>query len=121
MAFELSGSNGIAFLVSAGIMAEIIAKACSSPQTMHINAKARAGTLMQWVNTGIVEGAALVLIAAAIDKKHRGAILAGGILEGVVTYFEYVYAKKAGLESEEPGTEEYPGGEENGGYQYSQA
>jgi hypothetical protein len=100
-----SASDGIAFLVSAGIVAEIIAKACSSPQTMHINAHTRAATLMLWVNIGVVEAAVFVAIAAAIDSKHRKAIIAGGLVEAAITYTEYVYAKRAGLNSAESGTE----------------
>lgn len=119
---DIGASNGVAFLVSGGIVAELVAKACSSPQTMHINAHARAGTLMQWVNIGLAEAAVFVAIAAAVDKKHRTAIILGGLLEGVITYYEYVYAKKKGLESTEPGTEDYSGGSErNGANQYSQS
>ena len=104
---ELSGSWGVAFLVSAGIMAEIIAKACSSPQTMEINASARAPTLWKWVSVGLVEGAALVAIAAAVDKKYRTPILLGGTMEAVITWLEYLHGKRSGLRSNEPGTETY--------------
>ena len=47
-----SVGHGVAFLVAAGIAAEIIAKACSSPQTTEINANQRADTLMKWVWIG---------------------------------------------------------------------
>jgi preprotein translocase subunit SecY len=106
-AVELSAGNGIAFLVSAGIVAEIIAKACSSPQTMHINARARAATLMLWVNVGAAEAVLFIAVAAWIDKKHRAAIIAGGLLELILTYGEYIYARQAGLASGQPGTESY--------------
>lgn len=99
------GSWGIAFLASAGIMAEIIAKACSSPQTTELNAKDRAPTLMKWVNIGMIEGAAFVLAAAILDPRHRTPILLGGIAEGAVTYLEYMHGKSAGLASDEPSTE----------------
>lgn len=102
------GSWGIAFLVSAGIMAEIIAKACSSPQTAQINARQRAPTLMKWVNIGIVEGAVMVGVAAYFDKKHRVPIILGGVAEGVITYGQYLHARQAGLASDEPGTETPP-------------
>lgn len=105
MALALTGSNGIAFLVSYGLVCEAIAKDVSSPQTAHLNAKTRAPTLMQWVHIGQAEGAAIIAIAAIVDKQHRNAILAGGILAMVVTEIEYLYAKKAGLESPEPPTE----------------
>lgn len=103
----VSGGDGVAFLVSAGIVAEIIAKACSSPQTMEINARARAGTLMKWVNIGVLEAAVFVTIAACVERKHRTAIILGGVLAGVITYGEYLYAKSAGLDSSLPGTEQY--------------
>lgn len=105
MALEKLGTNaswGIAFLVSAGIVAEIVAKACSSPQTAHLNAGTRAPTLMLWVNVGMVESAGFVIVAALMDKKHATAFLAGGLAEGLITYGEYMYAKKTGLEN--PGT-----------------
>ena len=103
---ELTGSWGVAFLVSAGIMAEIIAKACSSPQTLEINAKRRAPTLMKWVMIGTIEGLALVFIAAICDEKYRAPILLGGLLEAGITWFEYAHGKASGLRSMEPGTED---------------
>lgn len=97
--------SGVAFLVSAGIVAEIIAKACSSPQTTELNAGTRAPTLMKWVNIGALEATAFVLIAAKLDPAHRTAILAGGALELAITYAEYLHGKNAGLASSAPGTE----------------
>jgi hypothetical protein len=100
-----SNSNGIAFLVSAGIVYEIIAAACSSPQTTEINASSRAETLMKWVHIGIGQAAVFVVAAAIIDKKHAGPILFGGTLAGTLMYVQYAHAKQAGLNSCEPGTE----------------
>lgn len=105
MATAASGSNGIAFLVSAGLVYEAIAAACSSPQTMEINAKARAGTLMKWVHLGVGQAALFVVIAAWCDPKHRGAILSGGLLAGALMYGQYMHARASGLASSEPGTE----------------
>jgi preprotein translocase subunit SecY len=99
---------GVAFLVSAGIVAEIIAKACSSPQTLEINAHSRAPTLMKWVNVGAAEATVFVAIAAVLDPAHRVPILAGGALELVITYAEYLHGKQAGLSSSAPGTETTP-------------
>lgn len=98
-------SFGIAFLVSAGIVAEIVAKACSSPQTTEINADSRAPTLMKWVHVGMAEAALFVAAAAIFDPAHRLPILLGGITEGVITYGEYIHGKRAGLASGEAGTE----------------
>lgn len=100
-----SPDRGVAFLVSAGIVYEIIAAACSSPQTTEINASSRAGTLMKWVNIGLVQAAGFVLLASMIDPGNAGPILTGGVLAGTLMYAQYVHARKAGLASPEPGTE----------------
>jgi hypothetical protein len=111
MALEKMASGGaswgIAFLVSAGIVAEIVAKACSSPQTTELNAAERAPTLMKWVNIGMAEAALFVAVAAAVDKAHRVPIILGGVVEGAITYAEYLHGKQAGLASNAPGTERY--------------
>lgn len=107
MGNALSGENGVAFLVSAGLVYEAIAAACSSPQTMEINARARAGTLMKWVHLGVAQAALFVVLAAWVDKRHRGAILAGGGLAAVLMYGQYMHAKQSGLKSSAPGTESY--------------
>jgi hypothetical protein len=104
---SVGGSDGIAFLVSAGIVYEIIAAACSSPQTTEINASARADTLMKWVNNGVVQAAVFVGIAAFIDARHRMAIIAGGVLAAILMYTSYIHARTAGLASTLPGTEIY--------------
>lgn len=107
--FSTSGtSGGVAFLVSAGIVYEIIAAACSSPQTTEINAGQRAGTLMKWVHIGIGQAAVFVLIAAALDRRNRGPILAGGSVAGGLMYLQYKHAREAGLAAAAagaPGTE----------------
>lgn len=102
-----SGSDGIAFLVSAGVMYEIIAAACSSPQTTELNAHKRADTLMKWVHLGVGQGALFVVLAALFDSKHRKPILAGGALAAVLLYGQYVHAKMAGLSNGGAPTEQY--------------
>jgi hypothetical protein len=97
--------SGVPFLVSAGIMYEIIAAACSSPQTTEINAASRAGTLMKWVHLGIGQGALFIAAAAWFDPGHRRAIIAGGGAAAVLMYAQYLHARAAGLASTEPGTE----------------
>jgi len=102
----VDGKSGVAFLVAAGIVYEIIAAACSSPQTTEINIATRGDTLMKWVNIGLAQAAVFVVIAATIDPKHRNAIIAGGVLAAIVMYLSYVHAKMAGLSSAGlPGTE----------------
>ena len=106
MATELgANSKGIAFLVSAGIVYEIVAASCSSPQTTEINAGARADTLMKWVYQGLGQAAVFIVAAALFDKAHAGPILVGGTLAGGLMYVQYAHAKEAGLASCEPGTE----------------
>lgn len=112
---DASASFGIAFLVSAGIVAEIVAKACSSPQTTELNAGSRAATLMKWVNIGMIEAALFVAAAAYFDRAHRVPIILGGAAEGIITYAEYLHGKQAGLASDKPGTESGGGGAPGGG------
>ena len=102
----IRGSSGVAFLVAAGIVYEIIAAACSSPQTTEINAASRAGTLMKWVHLGIGQAAIFIAVAAWIDQEHRAAIIAGGGTAGALMYVQYAHAKRAGLRSSAPGTED---------------
>ena len=101
------GSDGIAFLVSAGVMYEIIAAACSSPQTTELNAHKRADTLMKWVNLGVGQGVLFVVLAAVWDRAHRKPILMGGTLAALLLYGQYWHAKVAGLANGGPGTEQY--------------
>ena len=98
-------SSGVAFLVSAGIVYEIIAAACSSPQTTEINASTRADTLMKWVHLGLLQAAGFVVAAAVLDRQHAGPILVGGVLAGGIMYVQYHHAREAGLASKAPGTE----------------
>lgn len=111
MAVEgLTGNGkGVAFLVSTGVMYEIIAAACSSPQTTELNASARADTLMKWVHIGIAQGVLIVAVAAWIDDTGASvAIVAGGTVAAALLYAQYVYAKNSGLKSGGPPTESYP-------------
>lgn len=106
MATELGNrSVGIAFLVSAGIVYEIIAAACSSPQTTEINATKRAETLMKWVYLGIGQAALFIVVAAYFDRSHATAILMGGFLAAILMWAQYVHAKNAGLNNPKEGTE----------------
>lgn len=105
LAGEAGGGNGIAFLVSAGIVYEIIAAACSSPQTTEINASSRAGTLMKWVYMGLIQAGVFVMAAAAFDPQHRRPIIAGGVAAAILMWAQYVHAREAGLKSNAPGTE----------------
>lgn len=115
MAFQSKPSTGIAFLIGAATVAEFVAKDVSSPQTVHLNAKKRSETLMFWVNVGMVESALFIAIATMIDKQHAKAFLGGAGLQMAITYGEYVYARKIGMEqSHLEGTEEYPDNQKGG-------
>ncbi len=91
--------NGIAFVVGAGLVFEIIAFACSSPQTAEINIRKREGTLMKWVHLGQALSLVSILAAAAIDREHRAALLFGGGFAMFSSEMFYVHARKAGLKN----------------------
>lgn len=115
MALQLTSSNGVAFLVSYGIVCEIIAKVNSSPQTTELNAKKRTPTLMKWVHLGMAESALAIGIAVAIEKKkYRAPILAGGILGMIVTEIEYLHARDSGMQKMGEPTEDWDKKEEGG-------
>ena len=100
-----SQSDGIAFLVSAGIVYEIIAAACSSPQTAEINASSRADTLMKWVWIGLAQSAFFIGLAAFYDRKNAKAIILGGTTAAVLMLLQYKHALSCGLKSDAPSTE----------------
>lgn len=100
----VGSSKAITFMVAAGLVYEIIAAACSSPQTTEINAGTRADTLMKWVIIGMVQAAIFVVIAAMIDEDKWPALLGGG-LAGAMMWISYAHAKASGLKSSEPATE----------------
>lgn len=97
-------SDGLAFLIGAGLVYEIVAAACSSPQTAEINAAKRSHTLMKWVYIGLAQGALLVIIASLMETSPWP-VLAGGVTAGALMWVQYAHAKKAGLASDLPGTE----------------
>jgi hypothetical protein len=101
----MRGSNAIAFMVAAGLVYEIIAAACSSPQTAEINAKSRSDTLMKWVKIGLVQAAFFVIVAAVIERNKAIPILTGGALAGGIMGAMYIHANMSGLASDECGTE----------------
>jgi hypothetical protein len=105
--FGLANSNGVAFLVSGGLVYEIIAFACSSPQTAEINIRKRGNTLMKWVHLGQGLAAVTITVAAVMDKGHRGSIIAGGLFAMVSAEAFYLHAKTAGLASGGAETEDY--------------
>jgi hypothetical protein len=109
LALARSVASGIAFLVSAGIVYEIIAKDVSSPQTVEINISTREETLMKWVHIGQVESAVFITAAAIMDKRNRGPILMGGISAMIITEAEYLHARASGLANPGKSTEKVGG------------
>lgn len=107
MAAAFGGTQGLAFLLSAGIVAEFIAKDVSSPQTTELNAAKRAPTLMKWVHIGQVEAAFFVGIAMLIDKGNRWPIFFGAAMSMIVTEGQYLHARQAGLANGGPVTEDW--------------
>jgi|SRR4029077_8777714 len=107
LALGSNGSTGIAFLVSGGIVYEIIAFSCSSPQTAEINIRKREETLMKWVHIGQGLSVVFIAVAAIMDKKHAGPILAGGIFAMVSTEALYMHAAASGKKKPGPETEDY--------------
>jgi hypothetical protein len=103
---DFGRDDAITFMVSAGLVYEVVAAMCSSPQTAEINARARSRTLMKWVKIGLANAALFVLIAA-YKLGGNGPALLGGALAGVTMGLAYVFANKWGLESAQPGTETY--------------
>lgn len=104
---SLLGHDGaVTFMVAAGLVFEIIAAFCSSPQTAELNARARAATLMKWVKIGLAVAFVFVMIAATTLKGGSPALW-GGALAGASLGIAYVYARHAGLRDGGPGTETY--------------
>lgn len=89
---------------------DVIAAACSSPQTTEINADARADTLMKWVYIGIAQAAIFTAIGTAAEMAQGHSPwppIVGFSLASGMMYASYAHAKSAGLASNEPGTENY--------------
>lgn len=107
---EPNGNPANSFLISAGIIYEIVAAINSSPQTAEINADKRAPTLMKWVKLGLLQAGAFTAVAAIIAKQsgHQAwPILLGGVTAGGLIYGQYVHAKNSGLQHGGEPTETY--------------
>lgn len=98
--------DAVAFGVTFLGVKDIYSADNSSPQTTEINAKHRVATLMKWVNIAAVESAGLILLmTSAAPRGHRRWPFMGGVLSLVITYAQYLYAKRCGMQSNEVGTE----------------
>lgn len=103
---KLDGRSALTVAVYAALVYDIVAATNSSPQTTEINAAKRADTLMKWVYLGLAQAAGFVIIGAVLDKERWPPIVGGG-LAGILLWVQYEHAKKAGLASNQPGTEQY--------------
>ena len=77
----------------------------SSPQTTEINAQARADTLMKWVKVSSLVAVGGGAVASYVDRSALPLVATS--IAAAAMYMVYEHAKKAGLESGEPGTERY--------------
>jgi len=117
VALAQTGRNlgaGVAFMVAGGIVYEIIAANCSSPQTTELNAGARAPTLMKYVHLGLGQSAVFVAAAIYFEPNHAAPILAGGSLAAVMMYGLYKHARDTGVASSAPPTEQHSNGGSRG-------
>lgn len=110
---SMSGSTALTIGVFGALTYDVIAAACSSPQTTEINAEARADTLMKWVYIGIGQAAlftAIGVVAEMAEGHSPWPPVIGFTLAASLMWASYVHAKSAGLEGAEegkPGTETY--------------
>jgi hypothetical protein len=105
-----STGTGSAAVVAifAALTYDVIAAACSSPQTTEINADSRAETLMKWVYLGLGQAALFAGIGVYLQHREGKPVwppLLGAGLGGGLMYGSYVHARRAGLQSSEAGTE----------------
>lgn len=106
----MSGNTAVVIGVYGALTYDIIAAACSSPQTTEINAGARAETLMKWVYIGIGQAAIFTVIGAVAQGAEGDSIippLVGFMLAAGMMYLSYSHAKTSGLANGGPTTETY--------------
>jgi hypothetical protein len=104
------GSTALKVGVFGALTYDVIAAACSSPQTTEINADKRADTLMKWVYLGIAQAALFTAIGAAAEKAEGNSPwppIFGFTLAASLMWASYEHAKRAGLASGGEGTEDY--------------
>ena len=105
---KTDGSTAVKIGIFGALTYDVIAAACSSPQTTEINADKRADTLMKWVYLGIGQAALFTAIGAVAEQAEGNSPwppIVGFTLAASLMWVSYEHAKKAGLESNQPGTE----------------
>jgi hypothetical protein len=106
----INGSAAIAFGVFGALTYDVIAAACSSPQTTEINAGARAETLMKWVYVGIAQAALFTAIGATAERAQGRSVwppIVGFSLAAGLMWASYAHAKRVGLQNGGATTEQY--------------
>lgn len=107
---SMSGSTALTIGVFGALTYDVIAAACSSPQTTEINAAARADTLMKWVYIGIGQAALFTAIGVAAEVSSGNSawppIVGFGLAAGLM-WASYAHAKSAGLANGGAPTEHY--------------
>lgn len=110
MAGDIQSNPGNSFLISVGVIYEIVAAINSSPQTAEINAEKRAPTLMKWVKLGLLQAGGFTVLGMMFAKGagyEAWPIALGGATAAGLIWIQYVHARNAGLENPGPSTESY--------------
>lgn len=105
---ENGSSPAVVVAIHAALVYDIISATNSSPQTTEINASVRADTLMKWVYLGLAQSLIFVAMGVYLDK-HRWPPILGGGTAAALLWYQYMYAKRCGIEKGGPGTEVYGG------------
>lgn len=106
----MKGNAALTIGVFGALTYDVIAAACSSPQTTEINADKRAGTLMKWVYIGIAQAAIFTAIGTYAEKQQGNSVkppLIGFTLAAGMMWASYYHAREAGLANGGPTTESY--------------
>jgi hypothetical protein len=101
----LTGTRMLTVAVAAEMVYQLVGSNMSSPQTAELNAAARAPTIQKWVNLTNAEAAAWIIFLCLLDGSLWP--LLGGGLAAIGMFAKYAYAIQSGLNSSEPGTEQY--------------
>ena len=104
------GSPAVTVAVYAALTYDVISATNSSPQTTEINAQKRAETLMKWVKLGLAQAALFAGIGIVLEAASRRPVwppALGAGLAGALLWAQYVHAMNSGIQSNEPGTEDY--------------
>lgn len=107
---NVDGTTAIKIGVFGALTYDVIAAACSSPQTTEINAGARAETLMKWVYIGIAQAALFTAIGAIAEMAEDNSPwppIIGFTLASSLMWLSYAHAKSEGLKNGGPTTEQY--------------